>query len=113
VRNKADQAVYGTERMIKDSGDKLTAADREAIEAACNQSKRSTPIMRLTSGGAGAVDGGAALRRGNTLQAVVTRGGAGAPPPGGPDQTGQPGGSGATTIPRETASSTRVVDEGK
>src|SRR5206468_2489258 len=27
-RNKADQAVYGAERFIKDSGDKLAAADK-------------------------------------------------------------------------------------
>src|SRR6185436_16953080 len=40
VRNKADQAVYGAERMIKDSGDKLTAADREAIEAAMQSVKK-------------------------------------------------------------------------
>src|SRR4051812_11555452 len=34
ARNRADQAVYGAERFIKDSGDKLTAADRQAIETA-------------------------------------------------------------------------------
>jgi molecular chaperone DnaK len=34
ARNRADQAVYGAERFIKDSGDKLTAGDRQAIESA-------------------------------------------------------------------------------
>src|SRR5262249_55081385 len=34
ARNRADQAVYGAERFIKDSGDKLPAADRQAIETA-------------------------------------------------------------------------------
>src|ERR1700704_3516889 len=34
VRNRADQAVYGAERLIKDTGDKLSAADKQAIEAA-------------------------------------------------------------------------------
>jgi molecular chaperone DnaK len=34
VRNRADQAVYGAERLIKDTGDKLAAADKAAIEAA-------------------------------------------------------------------------------
>src|SRR4029453_4835959 len=34
ARNRADQAVYGAERFLKDSGDKLTAADRQAIESA-------------------------------------------------------------------------------
>ena len=39
-RNKADQAVYGAERFIKDSGDKLTAADKAAIEAAVESLKK-------------------------------------------------------------------------
>jgi molecular chaperone DnaK len=34
ARNHADQAVYGAERFLKDSGDKLAAADKQAIEAA-------------------------------------------------------------------------------
>jgi len=39
-RNKADQAVYGAERFIKDSGDKLAAADRSAIESAVEALKK-------------------------------------------------------------------------
>src|SRR6059036_68634 len=34
TRNRADQAVYGAEHMLKDTGDKLTAADKSAIESA-------------------------------------------------------------------------------
>ena len=34
ARNHADQAVYGAERFLKDSGDKLAAADKQAIESA-------------------------------------------------------------------------------
>ena len=34
TRNRADQAVYGAERLLKDTGDKLTADDKQAIEAA-------------------------------------------------------------------------------
>jgi molecular chaperone DnaK len=34
ARNKADQAVYGAERFLKDSGEKLTASDRQAVETA-------------------------------------------------------------------------------
>src|SRR5690606_12101348 len=34
TRNQADQAAYAAERMLKDAGDKLPAADRAAIEAA-------------------------------------------------------------------------------
>src|SRR5712675_1790317 len=34
TRNRADQAVYGAERMLKDTGDKLTASDKAGIEQA-------------------------------------------------------------------------------
>jgi molecular chaperone DnaK len=34
TRNRADQAVYGAERMLKDAGDKLAAADKADIETA-------------------------------------------------------------------------------
>jgi molecular chaperone DnaK len=34
TRNQADQASYAAERMIKDAGDTLPAADRQPIEAA-------------------------------------------------------------------------------
>jgi molecular chaperone DnaK len=34
LRNRADQAVYGAERMLKDTGDKLGASERAAIESA-------------------------------------------------------------------------------
>jgi len=39
-RNKADQAVYGAERFIKESGDKLQAADKQAIETAVDGLKK-------------------------------------------------------------------------
>src|ERR1700681_2325432 len=42
ARNKADQAVYGAERMIKDAGDKLSAPDRQAIETASEAVKKAT-----------------------------------------------------------------------
>jgi molecular chaperone DnaK len=34
TRNQADQAAYAAERMVKDAGDKLPAADRQKIETA-------------------------------------------------------------------------------
>ena len=40
TRNRADQAVYGAERMLKDTGDKLSAADRQAIETAMEEVKK-------------------------------------------------------------------------
>ena len=34
TRNKADQAVYGADRMLQDSGDKLSETEKSAVEAA-------------------------------------------------------------------------------
>jgi len=39
VRNNADNLVYTTERTLKDVGDKLSAADKEAIEKAVTEVK--------------------------------------------------------------------------
>jgi molecular chaperone DnaK len=39
-RNKADQALYGAERMLKDTGDKLPAGDKQAIETAIEALKK-------------------------------------------------------------------------
>jgi molecular chaperone DnaK len=40
TRNRADQAVYGSERMLKDAGDKLNAADKAEVEAAMAEVKK-------------------------------------------------------------------------
>src|SRR5687767_10220777 len=40
ARNRADQAVYGAERMLRDTGDKVSAEDRGAIEAAMAEVKK-------------------------------------------------------------------------
>ncbi|HET7218078.1 MAG TPA: molecular chaperone DnaK [Vicinamibacterales bacterium] len=40
TRNQADQAAYAAERMIKDAGDKLPAADRMPIESAIEELKK-------------------------------------------------------------------------
>jgi molecular chaperone DnaK len=40
LRNRADQAVYGAERMMKDTGDKLGAEDRQGIESAMEAVKK-------------------------------------------------------------------------
>jgi molecular chaperone DnaK len=39
-RNQADQAVYGAERMLKDAGDKVSAADKEPVESAIADLKK-------------------------------------------------------------------------
>jgi molecular chaperone DnaK len=40
ARNKADQSVYTAERMLRDTGDKLSSADRSAIESAIADVKK-------------------------------------------------------------------------
>jgi len=40
VRNRADQAVYGAERMLKDTGDKLGAGEKAAVEGAMDAVKK-------------------------------------------------------------------------
>jgi molecular chaperone DnaK len=42
TRNKADQAVYGAERMLKDLGEKISSADRSAIESAMEAVKKAS-----------------------------------------------------------------------
>ena len=44
TRNKADQAVYAGERMLQDSGDKLSEAERSAIEAAIADVKQALDV---------------------------------------------------------------------
>jgi molecular chaperone DnaK len=40
ARNRADQAVYGAERFVRESGDKLSPSDRQAIESAAESLKK-------------------------------------------------------------------------
>jgi molecular chaperone DnaK len=40
TRNRADQAVYAAERMVKDAGEKLSATDRAAVESAIEELKK-------------------------------------------------------------------------
>jgi molecular chaperone DnaK len=52
TRNRADQAVYQAERMLKDAGDKLSAAEKQPVEAAIEALKTA-----LEKGDATAVNG--------------------------------------------------------
>jgi molecular chaperone DnaK len=85
ARNRADQAIYAAERMIKDAGDKLPPSERQAVESAIEELKKANAgtdmsainqaMERLTSAqhkaaeslykqaqGAGAGQGGGAPR---------------------------------------------------
>ncbi len=115
TRNRADQAVYGAERMIKDTGDKLSAADRQAIETAMEAVKKANEgtdaaavqqaLEQLTA---------AQHKAAETLYKQQAPGG-GAP---GADssQGAGPGQGGASSGPRQSEGDVidaEVVDEGK
>jgi molecular chaperone DnaK len=113
ARNKADQALYGAERMIKDSGDKLTAADRQAIETAieeikkANESNDQAAIQR-------ALDQllAAQHKAAETLYKQTQPGAHSAGAPGGDASAGQPGAAGPSA-PKSDVIDAEVVDEGK
>jgi molecular chaperone DnaK len=42
LRNRADQAVYGAERLLKDTGDKISSSDKSAIESAMEAVKQAS-----------------------------------------------------------------------
>jgi molecular chaperone DnaK len=53
TRNRADQAVYAAERMVKDMGEKLSASDKSTIESAIASLKsaiESNDVAAMTSG---------------------------------------------------------------
>src|SRR5947208_3131468 len=114
LRNRADQAVYGAERLIRDTGEKLGAADKQAIESAMEAVKKAgegsdasaiqLALDQLTA---------AQHKAAESLYKQQGAGGAGTPPGG----EGQPGGAqpGGTTGGGQTGDviDAEVVDEGK
>ncbi len=118
VRNRADQAVYGAERLLKDTGDKLTASDKQAIEEAmeavkkANEGTDSAAIQR-------ALDQLTSVQH-KAAEALYKQGaaaGAGAAPGGGPagdgGASGPGGASGGAGEPKGDVIDAEVVDEGK
>jgi molecular chaperone DnaK len=114
ARNRADQAVYGAERLVKDSGDKLSAEDRQAIESAieavkkANESNDSAGIER-------ALEQLTAAQH-KAAESMYRQAAPGAGP-GGPSQPGgesTPGGSAnAGGGSKSDVIDAEVVDEGK
>jgi molecular chaperone DnaK len=122
LRNRADQAVYAAERMLKDTGEKLGADDKQAIEAAMDGVKKAAEgtdpsaiqkaLDQLTAAQHKAAE---ALYRQQAAGASAGPGGAAA---GGADgSAGQGGGaSGGSTGPGQAGGDVidaEVVDEGK
>src|SRR5215467_2101204 len=118
TRNRADQAVYGAERLIKDTGDKLGSADKAAIESAIEAVKKAIEgtdaaeiqraLDQLTS---------AQHKAAESLYRQQAPGGGGAGPTGGGDAGGAGGGAagGSTAGGQSTGDviDAEVVDEGK
>jgi molecular chaperone DnaK len=94
ARNRADQAVYGAERFIKDSGDKLAAGDRQAIESATEALKKA-----IESNDAAAINREmenltqAQHKAAASLYQQAAPGGGGPQNPGGDGSAGQAGGA--------------------
>jgi molecular chaperone DnaK len=116
MRNRADQAVYGSERMIKDNGDKLSASDKQAIEQAAETLKKAiegqdaATIQR-------ALDGLTAAQHRAAESMYRQTQGAGPTGGGGSGDGGASGGRGGTTSsagqPQGDVIDAEVVDEGK
>jgi molecular chaperone DnaK len=114
TRNQADQAVYGAEKFMQDSGDKLGAADRQAIEAAVASLKKAIETADAAAITAGLQQLTEAQHKAaaNLYQQTAAAGG---PPPGG-DTAGGPsagaGGPGGHDTKGDVIDA-EVVDEGK
>jgi molecular chaperone DnaK len=116
ARNRADQAVYGAERMLKDAGDKLSAADRQAIESAMEAAKKAIEsndasaiqqaLDQLTAAQHKAAE--SLYKQQAAGQGADTPGG-GASASAGPEAPGASGGS----APKGDVIDAEVVDEGK
>ena len=114
TRNRADQAAYAAERMLKDAGDKLSAEDRQPVEEAIAALKKAGE-----GSDAGAVD--QALEKLNAVQQTAAQklyaktaqaepgaaGGPGAGPGAAPGPGGPGGGNTGDVIDAE------VVEDGK
>jgi molecular chaperone DnaK len=118
-RNRADQAVYGAERFLKDSGDKLQAPDKQAIEGAVESLKKA-----IEGGDASAISramdeltaaqhkAAASLYQQAAPGGAGAAGGAGAPGGAGGASAGQAGASGSGDGKGDVIDA-EVVDEGK
>jgi molecular chaperone DnaK len=115
IRNRADQAVYGAERLIKDTGDKLSAADKQAIESAmdavkkANEGTDAAAVQR-------ALDQLTAAQH-KAAESLYKQQAPGGGPTAGPDASastgGQSGSAGATGQQGGDVIDAEVVDEGK
>jgi molecular chaperone DnaK len=112
TRNRADQAGYAAERMLKDAGDKLSSSDRAAVESAIEELKKAsagTDVAAINAAmeGLNKVQHAAAESLYKNAQSGATGGGAGTDQSGGAagQSTSEAGGKDGDVIDAE------VVDE--
>jgi molecular chaperone DnaK len=115
TRNRADQAVYAAERFIKESGDKLPAADRQSVEGAMEALRKAVDANDTAGINRGLEQlTDAQHKAANTLYqqaaADASPGAAGSQAPGGESGPGSAGKGGAGTGDVIDA---EVVDDGK
>jgi molecular chaperone DnaK len=113
IRNRADQAVYGAERLLKETGDKVSASDKQAIEAAMEAVKKANEgtdaaaiqlaLDQLTA---------AQHKAAESLYKQQAAGG-GAGPESSAGGGHAPGGSSSGSRPEGDVIDAEVVDEGK
>jgi molecular chaperone DnaK len=114
LRNRADQAVYGAERLIKDTGDKLGAADRQAIESAMEAVKKASEGTD-TAAIERALEGltSAQHKAAESLYKQQATSSAGPGPSAGDDGAGGGAGGAAASGQQGDVIDAEVVDEGK
>ena len=116
LRNRADQAVYGAERLIKDTGEKLGATDRQAIESAMEAVKKASEGTD-TAAIERALEGltAAQHKAAESLYKQQASGSSGPGAPGGADAAGggAAGGAGPSGGQQGDVIDAEVVDEGK
>ena len=113
ARNKADQAVYGAERMIKDAGEKLSPSDRQAIESAADAVKKATEANDTAAIERALEQLTAAQHKAAESLYKQTQPGQPAGAPGGEPAGGAAGGGSASGAAKGDVIDAEVVDEGK
>ena len=109
TRNQADQAAYAASRLIKDAGDKLSAADRQPIEAAIEDLKKAMETNDVAEIKKRLDALNTAQHKAAEAMYRAANAGAGAGAPGG----GQPGGDSGAQGPSSDVIDAEVVEEEK
>ena len=113
TRNRADQSVYAAERMLHETGDKLAAADRQAIEGAIASLKQSIEANDMAGIGRGLEQLTAAQHSAaeSLYRQGQPAGGSGASS--GPEPSGDSSSSGSPDGSKNDVIDAEVVDEEK